>query len=68
LIPESLSGARALIAAVQGKAAALGRNIPEPPEEPLPGNCCGRGCEPCIFTVYYRALDEWRKDVERQRI
>jgi hypothetical protein len=45
-------------------AAARGLRIPEAPEEPLPENCCGRGCEPCVFTAYYLALDAWRREVE----
>jgi len=51
-----------LVASVRAKAA--GREIPEPPEEPLPENCCGRGCEACVFVTYYVALDAWRRDVE----
>jgi hypothetical protein len=39
--------------------------LPDPPEEPLPENCCERGCDRCVFTVYYEALDAWRRDIER---
>jgi hypothetical protein len=46
------------------RATAAGREIPEPPEEPLPDNCCGRGCETCVFITYYVALDAWRREVE----
>jgi hypothetical protein len=51
---------------MQTMALARGCVIPEPPEEPLPGSCCERGCEPCVFTVYYTALDDWRRDIERE--
>ena len=63
-VPSSLAEARALIAAVRVKAS--GREIPEPPEEPLPESCCGRGCEGCVFVTYYAALDAWRRDAEAQ--
>ena len=35
--------------------------LPEPPEEPLPSDCCGTGCQPCVFDIYHKALDEWRQ-------
>jgi hypothetical protein len=47
-------------------ARARGSAIPAPPEEPLAGSCCERGCEPCVFTVYYAAIDAWRADIERE--
>ncbi|HZE59694.1 MAG TPA: oxidoreductase-like domain-containing protein [Burkholderiales bacterium] len=40
--------------------------IPEPPEEPLPENCCERGCDRCVFTIYYEAIDAWRRDIEER--
>jgi len=40
---------------------------PQPPPEPEPGECCGNGCDPCIYDlysdqlVYYRtALAAWK--------
>jgi hypothetical protein len=33
--------------------------LPPPPEKPEPYECCGRGCEPCIFDYYDAALDRW---------
>jgi hypothetical protein len=48
------------------QARARGITTPEPPEEPLATDCCGRGCEPCVFTVYYAALTTWRKEIERR--
>jgi hypothetical protein len=59
-----LSEARALIATVRAKAFARHAALPEPPEEPLPGDCCERGCDRCVFTVYYEALDAWRQQIE----
>ena len=63
-VPSSLSEARSLIAAMKARAFARHAVIPEPPEEPLPENCCERGCNLCVFTVYYEALDAWRRDIE----
>nr|XP_043616651.1 uncharacterized protein LOC122588577 [Erigeron canadensis] len=35
--------------------------LPEPPEKPLPGDCCGSGCVRCVWDVYYEELDEYNK-------
>jgi hypothetical protein len=61
---SSLGEARAVISTLRAKAAARKATIAEPPEEPLPQECCGRGCERCVLTVYCEAVDEWRRDVE----
>ena len=29
------------------------------PVEPLPSQCCGSGCSPCVFDVYQRELARW---------
>ncbi len=55
-----------MISAMRAKASTRKARIPEPPEEPLPENCCERGCDRCVFTVYYEAVDDWRRDVEAQ--
>ena len=36
---------------------------PRPPDKPLPEECCGRGCCPCIFDYYEDAMERWRKAV-----
>jgi len=28
---------------------------PIPPKPPVPGECCGRGCEMCMWDYYYQA-------------
>ncbi|MBS7457952.1 oxidoreductase-like protein [Coralloluteibacterium stylophorae] len=33
---------------------------PEPPEQPLPSDCCESGCDPCIFDLHAEALAEYR--------
>ncbi|GHD56352.1 oxidoreductase-like domain-containing protein [Jeongeupia chitinilytica] len=35
---------------------------PEPPFEPALEECCGSGCEPCIFDTYTEALHAYRRD------
>ena len=59
-LEENLQEARIEIARIQ--CAALDRNvaIPPPPEMPDPRTCCGRGCNPCMFTYYFDALEAWR--------
>ncbi|TZG25229.1 hypothetical protein FYJ91_17585 [Sphingomonas montanisoli] len=42
--------------------AATARSVtqpPAPPRRPDIENCCGRGCEPCIFDYYNAALERW---------
>ncbi|MGQ0657222.1 MAG: oxidoreductase-like domain-containing protein [Chromatiales bacterium] len=36
-----------------------------PPEPPAPGECCGRGCERCVWVYYEEALERWRQRVAR---
>ena len=33
---------------------------PRPPVEPDPGDCCGNGCDPCIFDLYSDQLAYYR--------
>ena len=34
---------------------------PTPPVEPDPGDCCGNGCDPCIFDYYEEAKQHYRE-------
>ncbi|MEC9359944.1 MAG: oxidoreductase-like domain-containing protein [Pseudomonadota bacterium] len=34
---------------------------PEPPEKPLPSDCCGSGCAPCVLEVYEDALERYQQ-------
>ena len=40
-----------------------GIKLPPRPEEPLPEECCGRGCENCVYVYYERALFRWQEKV-----
>jgi hypothetical protein len=39
--------------------------IPRPPRKPPDEECCHRGCDPCIFDYYWRALDRWEEQVSK---
>jgi len=34
---------------------------PEPPEKPLPTDCCGSGCAVCVMDAYDDALERYRE-------
>ncbi|XP_053248347.1 NADH-cytochrome b5 reductase-like isoform X2 [Podarcis raffonei] len=31
------------------------------PKEPLPSQCCGSGCKPCVYDTYQDELEQWEK-------
>jgi hypothetical protein len=33
---------------------------PVPPREPLPEECCGKGCTPCVLDRYAEELEKYR--------
>jgi hypothetical protein len=37
---------------------------PVPPVRPLPEECCGGGCSPCIFEQYEEALQRYEAELE----
>ncbi|MDX1653689.1 MAG: oxidoreductase-like domain-containing protein [Candidatus Competibacteraceae bacterium] len=39
-------------------------DLPPPPRRPDPDECCGGGCNPCIFDCYEEALENWQRQVE----
>jgi hypothetical protein len=45
------------------------RDEPPPaPREPLPEDCCGKGCTPCVFDTYAEALEKYRAALARRQI
>jgi hypothetical protein len=62
-MPTSLAEARDFIEAVTAAATSCATAIEAPPEAPHHHECCGRGCERCVFVVYYLALQEWGRQV-----
>lgn len=39
-------------------------DLPPKPERPYDSDCCGNGCDPCIFTCYAEELARWQKAVD----
>ena len=35
--------------------------LPDEPEEPIPSDCCGSGCSPCVYDVYHEELLLWKR-------
>lgn len=40
---------------------------PLPPKPPVEGECCGRGCEYCVWVYYDRALRRYEAALARWR-
>jgi len=40
---------------------AAATELPPKPEEPVPGECCGRGCVNCVWVYYELALERWKQ-------
>ncbi|EDO28600.1 predicted protein [Nematostella vectensis] len=38
--------------------------LPAPPEKPLPTDCCGTGCTPCVFDIYDEDVKRWEKECQ----
>ena len=34
---------------------------PVPPVEPEPGACCQSGCDPCVYDLYWQAVDRYEQ-------
>jgi len=37
---------------------------PESPRAPEAGECCQSGCEPCVYDLYWEALDRYEVALE----
>ncbi len=38
--------------------------LPPAPREPDLDECCGSGCDPCVFDLYEQRLERWRQRCE----
>lgn len=56
MLPEQLSH---VVEDILAKDKTLEKVVPPRPEEPLPQDCCGNSCEPCVFDMYRQELDHW---------
>jgi cytochrome-b5 reductase len=36
------------------------RPLPPAPREPDLDECCGSGCDPCVFDLYDQRVERWR--------
>lgn len=45
-----------------------GPRLPPRPRPPDSDECCGSGCDPCVFDLYEDALERWEARVERIRV
>jgi hypothetical protein len=41
-------------------------DLPKPPVEPHDDECCGRGCDPCIFDYYERGMQRWETRIRER--
>lgn len=39
--------------------------MPAPPEPPGDNECCGNGCDPCVWTVYQTEMNAYRQALAR---
>jgi len=44
---------------------ASGDPRPEPPEKPLPSECCEGGCDPCVFDLWAEAQAHYEDELAR---
>jgi hypothetical protein len=64
-IAEYLAGFDRQLEVVRASLATAGLEPEAEPERSDPRWCCGRGCHPCIITVYLEAAEVWM--VRQQR-
>jgi Oxidoreductase-like protein, N-terminal len=43
---------------------ALPDSAPVPPREPDAIECCGSGCAPCVYDLYWEAVARYEADLE----
>lgn len=41
---------------------------PVPPREPEAIECCGSGCSPCVYDVYWEAVAKFEVDLEAWQV
>ena len=41
--------------------------MPQPPQPPALEDCCGNGCNPCVFDLHDLAMDEYRQALRAWR-
>ena len=41
---------------------------PQPPREPEQWECCGSGCEPCVYDLYWAAMDRYERALQEWQL
>lgn len=41
---------------------------PQPPERPLPSDCCDSGCDRCVQDIYAEDVDAYRQALAAWRV
>ena len=36
---------------------------PQPPQAPEPWECCQSGCDPCVYDLYWKALERYEAEL-----
>ncbi|WP_454725938.1 MULTISPECIES: oxidoreductase-like domain-containing protein [Cupriavidus] len=62
--PASAAGRNAAAQPAPQPAAAALPPRPEPPVTPDINECCGNGCEPCIFDLHAEAMARYRAELK----
>ncbi|XP_019634368.1 PREDICTED: NADH-cytochrome b5 reductase-like [Branchiostoma belcheri] len=47
--------------------AEAGCDWPAAPDPPLPSDCCGGGCDPCVYDIYDQELRLWQEECRTRR-
>eukprot|EP00298_Acanthocystis_sp_HF-20_P023435 c3236_g1_i1.p1 GENE.c3236_g1_i1~~c3236_g1_i1.p1 ORF type:complete len:102 (+),score=24.20 c3236_g1_i1:30-335(+) len=42
----------------------LNRFNEKPPSEPAPSECCGNGCDECVWVEYWKKMEEYEKKIK----
>ena len=45
----------------------VSHTLPPRPQEPLPSDCCGQGCTPCVYDIYDQEVALWEAECQRIR-
>ena len=41
---------------------------PQPPRAPEQWECCGSGCEPCVYDLYWEAMERYERALQEWQV